>query len=1233
MFYAIGNIGDSKKTDKTRLNDPDDKYECCLEIMDVELPLSDFPRNTMINAMGTYEDETTHEIIYIWAKNENLGILHELIDGEYVLTEDTEVDLSKTYYVDILEHDDFSEDYTYGWRYIYEGDDDEENAEVFNYCHQKWIEFYRFVTTSTEAEFKAGIGNYVVMDSILYYYLFTTRYTMADNRAKNLFFHYGKTGEVDADGNPIRKWDLTWGYDMDTSLGLNNYGKQVYRYGLEDTDVDEKGEYVFREADSTFFCRIRDLFPNELKSMYQTLESKNAWHAESFINQADAWQSEFPEELWRLDIKRKYLRTYTGSFINGKADSQFLVNMANGKMKYHRRQWERSQEKYMASKYQSSVASSDNSVLRCAKPSGNLVVQPNYKVKLTPYAYMYLNVKYGTQSPIQIKAEPNKEYEIPFEGTSADIIDIYSSSLLRSFGDLSTCYAATVDTSKASKIKELIIGNDTDGYDNPYLTTLTTGANYLLEKLNVENVSGLTQALDLSALNNLQELYAHGSNIGGVTFADGGRIEIAELPAINAMTMKNLIYLTKLDVVDWSKLTNMTVENCNTVDLVTILDSATSLNRVRIVGVDWVLTEDDVVDNEVVLLNRLYAMKGFDKSGYNTEQSVLTGKITVPIIRQQKLHEYKTAWPDLEIVATTIVEQFPVTFMNADGTVLEVQYVDKGGNAVDPTTRVENRLSPTIASTVEYNYTFIGWDNSLLGVFSERTVTAVYKSSIRSYTIKYVSKGTTLQESTGLYGENVPYVGITPTYTAEESGYVYYLFNKWDKSGFIDGDKTVEAIFDKFVYNDNAFNGKHLCDLTPVEIYAMNKLGLAQSIIPEDANEGENCYTIAAGNDVDYDDVQSELLISNKEYVVQGDNYGKSAIFNGNNYIDTGIQLFDVDKDFVLALDYEFNGTAMNSVLAQCYQGNGNVGFKLQYNGGVQLKWSSDSENIANVDERELVIIRHKKGDRNLTIYSSNLDGANVLSYSLESKEFASDTTLVFGCNKQSSTVFSNYATGKIHWAKIWYKDLGDDICKYLAMWTHENITLEMSGFHRYYLSDNPDNMCNFSLLATHLLGRTKMWNSTNTNDGGWAKSDLNVALNTRLYNALPVQIKLLIKQVIVKSNDGIGVAPPFYSDITASNCYITIPSVFDVDPKQAVEPYNSESVQGTITSMGEDKNRMRAFDGGAYNDYWLRSPYTSTTNTGSSYGNYIWRVDKNGATQGIATSIARHGVLIEISF
>jgi len=450
-------------------------------------------------------------------------------------------------------------------------------------------------------------------------------------------------------------------------------------------------------------------------------------------------------------------------------------------MKYHRRQWERSQEKYMASKYQSSVASGDNAVFRCSVPSGDLAVQPNYRLKLTPYAYMYLNVKYGTQNPIQLRAEPNKVYEIPFDGEKADIVDVYSASLIQDFGDLSTCYVATADTTKASKVKKLIFGNETEGYDNPNFTTLTTGANHLLEILDITNVSGLTQSLNLSALNNLKELYAHGSNIGGVTFADGGKIEIAELPAINAISMKNLLYLTTLDVVDFSKLTTLTVENCNTVDLISIFNAAPNINRVRIGGINWNL-------NDTNLLERIYKLKGIDKNGYNTDQSVLSGNVYVPVIRQQQLYNYQKAWPDLVLDYDTKIDQYAVTFKNDDGSILDVQYVDKGGSAVDPITREDSPIStPTKESTISTDFTFAGWDKTFNSIFDNLEVIATYSESVRSYTITYKSKGEIVQKSTGLYGENVPYTGDIPTYTLEESAYAYYLFTGWDKSGIIDG--------------------------------------------------------------------------------------------------------------------------------------------------------------------------------------------------------------------------------------------------------------------------------------------------------------------------------------------------------------------------------------------------------------------------------------------------------------
>ena len=107
---------------------------------------------------------------------------------------------------------------------------------------------------------------------------------------------------------------------MDTALGIGNTGKLEIPYGKEDTDfyVDEdpSSSYIYRAAESTFFCRVRDLFKSELQAMFVDRENANAWSSDSLINQWDKAQSQFPEEIWRLDIQRKYLRTYQGISID-----------------------------------------------------------------------------------------------------------------------------------------------------------------------------------------------------------------------------------------------------------------------------------------------------------------------------------------------------------------------------------------------------------------------------------------------------------------------------------------------------------------------------------------------------------------------------------------------------------------------------------------------------------------------------------------------------------------------------------------------------------------------------------------------------------------------------------------------------------------------------------------------------------------------------------------------------
>lgn len=993
-----------------------------------------------------------------------------------------------------------------------------------------------------------------------------------------------------------------------------------YRYGYEEIDyVDGTQDWVWNAPQHVFFLRLRELFDEELCELYTELESLGAWSANGLINQFNEWQMQFPEELWRVDIQRKYIRTYTGSYINGKAYPEFLVERANGRKKTQRAQFEKNQEKYMSSKFGGTVASNDDIILRCSVPNTALAVTPNFDMHLTPYSYVYLNVKYNTAPPVKIRAVPNQEYAIKYTSDLADIIEIYSASCLKDVGDLSSCYLINGNFAQATKLRELVIGSDVEGYNNTNSITLGLGSNELLNKLDIQNMSGLTSSLDVSGLKNLEELYAFGSNVSGVIFADGGNISVAEVPSVNALQMKNLCYLTDegFEATSYDKLDKLVAEN-SLLDLIDVINNAPNLYRVRLTGIDWRL-------EDTTMLERLYNLAGVTNTGVNTDQSVLSGKVYVESIKQQKLYEYNEAWPDLEISYDVMVEQFPVTFVNYDDSVLEVQYVDKGSYAVDPTTREDNPMpTPVMESSVSTEYTFAGWDTnvSALQIFSAKTVRATYTEATRSYTIRYVSMNNVeLQKSTGLYGENVPYTGDIPTYTNVESEYKYYLFNRWDKSGFIDGDKTVNAIFDSFEYREGAFNGKELCDLSPVELYALSKL--TEPIDKEISDFGLNIqtgddYSFTMGYDIDYDDIESEVLVSEK------------IVFNGADCRDTGIKLFDEDKDFVIALDYKiYSQCDDGGVIMQCFQTNGSNGFKFSRNNtNAQFAWGSTNEVLTTIDSREMLVVRHIKGDNNLYVYSSNLNYSNHGVYVIErTSETKSDgATLVLGASKRDSGKFDNYCVGEVNWCKIWYRDLGERVCEQLVGWTHEDITLEVSGFYRYALYDDFTKESMFSLLATHLLDGKRTWNqpsatdpsnSSNSNVGGWASAWINRFLNTRFYNAIPSQMKSIIKKVSVASTAGGG-----SQEITSSGCYVTIPSYYDVNDK-AGAPFTSEIYSDRIDFMIDNGTRKRAYRNGTYDSYWTRSPNVS-------YSTYSYIVNADGSMASVGYGL--NGVLIEIS-
>lgn len=1190
-FYSLGNMGDSKKTDVTRAYNPNDMKEFCIEISDNTLPNSAF-QTGVANPNGTMKYPISKDE---WkAGNTAYDNLYNNWDGSFEFRYDCCGDSKDGQAIS----------------------SDEEKTKIRTKNKQIWRDFYEFVITSSDKDFVDHLGDWMIEDAALYLYLFTLRYTMIDNRAKNVFPHWAKhymsTAEAASAGDDAKNYTIDdskaainngyrfdfWDYDNDSAIGINNSGELTMSYGKEDTDYKTDGDpssgYIFNAAESVLWCRIRDLMQPQLRTMYQSVDS-NCWSAEHLINEFDSWQEQFPEELWRIHYERLYLRTYQAGTV------RFLQEMMNGRKKYQRRQWERDQHAYMGTKFVHTDVKSDQIMFRCNTPK-EAVVKPNYTLRIVPYSDMYISVLYGNSAnPAQIRAKAGQEYEVTTNLTNMDdtAVLIYCASRIQALNDLSACYIHDNDFSKATKLKTLIIGNSTKGYQNTFLTNLNMGNNILLEELNVQNCPNLTGSINLSACENLIKLNTSGTVITSVSFATHGKIKHAYLPStINTLAFKDLQELTDLVLPSYENLETFVCRNSVVDALDIIKKSIKTLKTVTVTGINWNLENTNI-------LKVLAKLTGKDENEFNTDHSILTGTIHLPVIRDQELKEYigtdeeKGIWTELEITYDSLIVQFKITCVNADKahTVLDVQYVDKGSDGEDPITRSVNPIPiPTIPSTIENDFIYKRWDSEFTKVFADRTITAVYEPSVRNYNVEYILKPTpnaaetVLQSSVGPYGSTIEYTGDLPKYTAEEAAYKYYLFKEWDKSGLVTGNKKIYTVFDSCEYSTGYFDGKDLENLSEVELYTLMKMNLER-----DKTEAGDTINFKLGIDYDYNDVKSKEFIS------------ETTEFDGTNYIDTKVSIMDKDRDFTFAIDFEFGSENISgATLAQCFQSNGSNGFRLWYNSNVNLNWGTKSMTPSGINDRELVVIRHKAGSEQAYVYCSNLSGNEVSIDTLAAIRIPVTTsTLVFGCSKADDGSYEKYAKGKIHWAKLWYSDLGDNECREIASWIHETIPMMVAKYKEYYLSDNATKRANITFIAKNLLSTNHSYGNIT---GGWSKSSLNTWLNTRLIKAVSPIWKSLIKKVNVTANNADKA-----KTTSTSECYFYLPSIHEIEPSISNDPYSIET-DSTISYMTNDIARRRAKV--STPDQYEAYP-TRSANVDQNVGTWQWGVDGGEDTPG----------------
>ena len=247
-FYALGNLGDSKKTDYTRAYDPTDMNEFTIEI-------SDNTKNNATFQTGVYLDGNNQRQIETFTISDGspVSVQRPSFFVYPITLEEWNNQNNMRHWA--LYNEAFDGDHSFEPRYACCGDyrdgklvnDTTGNgAAQVAINNEVWRAFYRWVITSTDAQFVAELNQWVVPEAMEFFYAFTHIYTMMDNRAKNTFWHFAKTGTYRQVSRPVA--ELLHVYcelvndeyvtTTDTSINPNKTYYTQYAFDLWDYDND-----------------------------------------------------------------------------------------------------------------------------------------------------------------------------------------------------------------------------------------------------------------------------------------------------------------------------------------------------------------------------------------------------------------------------------------------------------------------------------------------------------------------------------------------------------------------------------------------------------------------------------------------------------------------------------------------------------------------------------------------------------------------------------------------------------------------------------------------------------------------------------------------------------------------------------------------------------------------------------------------------------------------------------
>ncbi|MCD7805451.1 MAG: DUF6273 domain-containing protein [Oscillospiraceae bacterium] len=677
------------------------------------------------------------------------------------------------------------------------------------------------------AKFAAGVEDYFNLNYLLLYYVLSETLGCSDSRAKNMVM-----GVWPSVSNQLY---ALW-YDIDTQAGRNNEGLPQFPY-----DMEAHSQYgtamAFNGEASSLWTLVQDTYEdNEIKTLYQTLRSKGYLSLDTIKTyMIEPFYGSIPASLYVEDGVYKYERPTLED-----GDDQLVLEQGDWARYYLR--WVMYSLAYRDSKYSATQYTSDTLSLRIYSPTTDNItdettkalveaslaaVPPDQDFDISCDIHYYAGVLYGANG-YQVQAECEEGGSVHITAPSLsnyNDLETYVQGIawVTDVGDLSTKYPGSINCSAAKLLRYAYFGNRTKGFYNTNLTSAVFGNNVMMEIVVLSNSPNLTGNIDLSNCPAVEEFYAEGTSITSVTFSNGGRLKICYLPGtITNFTLLNQPKVDELVFEDYSSIVAIRIENCPTVDTLGLIEAAENLARVRLTDVDWTM-------NDSTVLVRLAKLGGLDANGTNTDVAVVTGKAYIDLISPTNLANVQAAFPDLELTYGSLQAEYTLTFENYDGSFLTSIVVEYGQDGYDPVASGDIP-APTKDSDVGYDYTFVGWSGSYTSVTEDRILTAVYQSSVRTYTVIWKNGATVAQTNTVEAYGSCSYTGMDLVKTG-------YIWTGWDGTA----DEVV---------SDMAINATYIAPSLPSGVLDTSEYDYAYSDDEDDSSAytfGELIAIINAG--------------------------------------------------------------------------------------------------------------------------------------------------------------------------------------------------------------------------------------------------------------------------------------------------------------------------------------------------------------------------------------------------